>query len=250
MKKPSVWSSWEMKARHGTLACGLGVASTVIGSWISAWIVEMVFSSPSPLIANVLGGWAWNAWLWIVFAPIAWVVARIFPIQTTSFVLMGGTCAFFFWLILHTALFGFERFSELPFYALSCLFWFITGLFWAWGFARCGEYFFRKAQEKAQAFSKANERYYVQWLSTSANTDESNIDNINTDNINTHNINTDNINANDINTDNINVGNINRGAFSAEHLAEQARQAEVVGEATEASSETEATEEAKREPEL
>jgi len=148
------------------MAAGLGMVSIFVGSWINTWLP---LPGHSPFIANVVAGWAWNTWLWLVFAPMALVVARIFPIKTTSFVLVGGISGFFFWLALNSALFGLERFSELPWYAVSCLFWFVTGLVWAWGFARRGEYFFRKAQENAEAISKSNERYYAQWVAASAN---------------------------------------------------------------------------------
>jgi hypothetical protein len=149
------------------MAAGLGMGSVFIGSWIGSWIFWPIHS---PFIANVFSGWVWNAWLWLVFAPISLVVARIFPVNTTLFVWVGGVSGFFFWLLLNTALFGFEKFEVFPLYALSCLLWFIAGLFWAWGFARRGEYLFRKAQERAKALSKSNERHYAQWAAVPENT--------------------------------------------------------------------------------
>jgi len=166
MSKPSAWSSWETKARHGVMAAGLGAMASILGSWISTWLP---LPSHSPFVAHVFAGWIWNAWLWLVFAPIAFVVCRVFPVKTTSFVVMGGVSGFLFWFFLNTALFGFEIFLELPLYALSCLFWFVTGLLWAMGFARRGKHAFLKAQENAEAISKSNERYYAQWLAASEN---------------------------------------------------------------------------------
>jgi hypothetical protein len=145
------------------MAAGLGAVSAVAGSWLSAWLP---LPRHSPFVATVFVGWAENAWLWLVFAPIALVVARLFPVKPTSFVWVGGVSGFFFWFALNTALFGVERFWELPLYALSCLFWFIAGLFWAMGFARRGAYLFRKAQENAEAISKPSEL----WVAASANT--------------------------------------------------------------------------------
>ncbi|MCL2625420.1 MAG: hypothetical protein FWD46_01200 [Cystobacterineae bacterium] len=167
MLKSSAWSSWETKARHGVMACGLGVVSTAIGSWASTWIVKWAWRSHGPFIENVFAGWLWNAGLWLVFAPIALLAARVLPTRAALFVGLGGISGFFFRLFLDTALFGFERFSDFPLYGLSCLFWFITGLVWAWFFARWGEHFFRKAQENARALSKSNERYYAQQLASS-----------------------------------------------------------------------------------
>jgi|GEM_PF-4294264 len=141
MPKPSTWSSWETKARHGVLAAGLGAGAAIIGAWLGTWLPHSVFS------ANVfVAAWAWNAWLWLVFAPMALVVARVFPLNSTSFVVVGGISGFLFWFFLDTALRGFERFWAFPLYALSCLFWFAAGLFWAKSFARRGEHFFRKAK--------------------------------------------------------------------------------------------------------
>jgi len=165
MPKPSTWSSWETKARHAIIAAGLGMGAAVMGSWVSAWLP---LPSQSPFLAYVFAGWTWNAWLWLVFAPMALVVARVFPVNTTSFVGVGGATGFLFWFFFNTALFGVERFLEFPWYAASCGLWFIAGLFWAKGFARRGEYWFRKAKENAQAIAKSNEHSYAQWVAASA----------------------------------------------------------------------------------
>ena len=161
-------SSWEIKARHGTMAVGLGISATLLGSWLGVWLS---FSTPSPFLAHLFAGWSANAWLWLVFAPMAFVVARVFPVKATSFVWVGGISGFVFWFVLNTALFGFERFWAFPLYAFSFLFWFIAGLFWARAFARRGASFFHKAQENAEAVSKSDERYYAQWVAASANMD-------------------------------------------------------------------------------